>query len=45
MSPELTLRTRNFPAADIRLHRAPNLSRAGALLADHLVAAMIKPAR
>lgn len=29
-----------LPAADIRLHRASNLSRAGVLLADHLVSAM-----
>ena len=34
-----------LPAADIRLHRAPNLSRAGSLLADHLLATLSKPAR
>ncbi|MCC0807678.1 LysR family transcriptional regulator [Methylobacterium sp. W2] len=32
-----------LPAADIRLHRASNLSSAGSLLADHLVAGMSKP--
>jgi DNA-binding transcriptional LysR family regulator len=31
-----------LPAADIRLHRAPNLSRAGRLLADHLGAGMCR---
>jgi DNA-binding transcriptional LysR family regulator len=31
-----------LPAADIRLHRAANLSRAGALLADHLQMAISK---
>lgn len=31
-----------LPAADIRLHRASNLSRAGKILADHLVHAMSK---
>jgi DNA-binding transcriptional LysR family regulator len=34
-----------LPRADIRLHRAANLSRAAALLADHLVAALAEPAR
>ncbi len=33
-----------LPAAEIRLHRAPNLSRAAALLGDHLAAAMARPA-
>jgi DNA-binding transcriptional LysR family regulator len=33
-----------LPAADIRLHRARNLSRAGALLANHLAAGLSKPA-
>lgn len=33
-----------LPAADIRLHRASNLSRAASLLADHLVAAISQPA-
>lgn len=33
-----------LPAADIRLHRASNLSRAASLLADHLVSAISKPA-
>lgn len=32
-----------LPAADIRLHRAPGLPRAAALLADHLVAALAQP--
>ncbi|RWM04684.1 LysR family transcriptional regulator [Mesorhizobium sp.] len=32
-----------LPAADIRLHRAPNLSRAASLLADHLVSALSRP--
>lgn len=32
-----------LPAADICLHRSPNLSRAGALLADHLAAAIATP--
>ena len=31
-----------LPTADIRLHRAAHLSRAGSLLADHLVAALSK---
>jgi DNA-binding transcriptional LysR family regulator len=34
-----------LPAADICLHRAANLSPAGSLLADHLVAAMSKSPR
>lgn len=34
-----------LPAADIRLHRAANLSRAGALLAEHLRATISKPSR
>jgi DNA-binding transcriptional LysR family regulator len=34
-----------LPAADIRLHRAGNLSRAGTLLADHLVAALSRSSR
>ncbi|QPF87521.1 LysR family transcriptional regulator [Bradyrhizobium genosp. L] len=34
-----------LPRADIRLHRAPNLPRAAALLADHLVAALRQPTR
>ncbi|MFG1421411.1 LysR family transcriptional regulator [Roseixanthobacter liquoris] len=33
-----------LPAADIRLHRAPALSKAGLLLADHLAAGLSKPA-
>ena len=33
-----------LPAADIRLHRTSNLSRAGSLLADHLVTGLSKPA-
>jgi DNA-binding transcriptional LysR family regulator len=33
-----------LPAADICLHRAPNLSHAASLLADHLVLAMSQPA-
>jgi DNA-binding transcriptional LysR family regulator len=33
-----------LPAADIRLHRATNLSPAAALLADHLAAALSRPA-
>lgn len=33
-----------LPAADIRLHRMPNLPRAAALLADHLTATMSRPA-
>ncbi len=32
-----------LPPAEVRLHRAANLSRAGALLADHLVAALSRP--
>lgn len=32
-----------LPAADIRLHRAPKLSRAASLLADHLVSAISRP--
>jgi hypothetical protein len=32
-----------LPAADICLHRAPNLSRAASLLADHLVLGMEQP--
>jgi DNA-binding transcriptional LysR family regulator len=32
-----------LPAADIRLHRAPNLSRAASLLADYLVASICAP--
>jgi DNA-binding transcriptional LysR family regulator len=32
-----------LPAADIRLHRATNLSPAASLLADHLVTAMARP--
>ncbi len=32
-----------LPRADIRLHRAPKLSRAAALLADYLVASMTEP--
>ncbi|UGY13651.1 LysR substrate-binding domain-containing protein [Bradyrhizobium septentrionale] len=34
-----------LPRAEIRLHRAQNLSRAASLLADHLVAALRQPAR
>jgi DNA-binding transcriptional LysR family regulator len=34
-----------LPRAEIRLHRAPKLSRAAALLADHLVASLAEPAR
>lgn len=34
-----------LPAADIRLHRAANLSRAGALLAEHLRTTISKPSR
>ncbi|WP_338699662.1 MULTISPECIES: LysR substrate-binding domain-containing protein [unclassified Bradyrhizobium] len=34
-----------LPRAEIRLHRAQNLSRAAALLADHLVTALRQPAR
>jgi len=34
-----------LPRAEIRLHRAPKLSRAASLLADHLVAALAEPAR
>ncbi|KWV45429.1 LysR family transcriptional regulator [Bradyrhizobium macuxiense] len=34
-----------LPRAEIRLHRAPNLSRAASLLADHLVAALRQPVR
>ncbi|GLS18924.1 hypothetical protein GCM10007874_19410 [Labrys miyagiensis] len=30
----------SLPAAEIRLHRTPSLSRAGTLLADHLSEAM-----
>jgi DNA-binding transcriptional LysR family regulator len=33
-----------LPAADIRLHRASNLSHAASLLADHLVSAISQPA-
>jgi DNA-binding transcriptional LysR family regulator len=32
-----------LPGADIRLHRATNLSPAASLLADHLAAAMTRP--
>ncbi|HEX7924867.1 MAG TPA: LysR substrate-binding domain-containing protein, partial [Bradyrhizobium sp.] len=34
-----------LPRAEIRLHRAQNLSRAASLLADHLVTALRQPAR
>ncbi|WP_407164963.1 LysR substrate-binding domain-containing protein [Bradyrhizobium sp. ORS 111] len=34
-----------LPRAEIRLHRAQNLSRAASLLADHLVAALRRPAK
>ncbi|MGY3482921.1 DNA-binding transcriptional LysR family regulator [Bradyrhizobium sp. USDA 4011] len=34
-----------LPRAEIRLHRAQNLSRAASLLSDHLVAALRQPAR
>ncbi|VIO72179.1 LysR substrate-binding domain-containing protein [Bradyrhizobium ivorense] len=34
-----------LPRAEIRLHRAPNLSRAASLLADHLVAVLRQPDR
>lgn len=34
-----------LPRAEIRLHRAPRLSRAATLLADHLVAAVAEPVR
>ena len=34
-----------LPRAEIRLHRASNLSRAASLLADHLVAALRQPTR
>ena len=34
-----------LPRADIRLHRAANISRAASLLADHLVAALRQPRR
>ncbi|MCC8966011.1 LysR family transcriptional regulator [Bradyrhizobium sp. Pear76] len=34
-----------LPRAEIRLHRAQNLSRAASLLADHLVAALQQPAK
>ncbi|MBP2427298.1 LysR substrate-binding domain-containing protein [Bradyrhizobium elkanii] len=34
-----------LPRAEIRLHRAQNLSHAASLLADHLVAALRQPAR
>ncbi|NEU95956.1 LysR substrate-binding domain-containing protein [Bradyrhizobium uaiense] len=34
-----------LPGAEIRLHRAQNLSRAASLLADHLVAALRQPAK
>jgi DNA-binding transcriptional LysR family regulator len=34
-----------LPRAEIRLHRAPKLSRAATLLADHLVAALAEPVR
>jgi hypothetical protein len=33
-----------LPNADIRLHRSINLSRASALLADHLAASLRQPA-
>jgi DNA-binding transcriptional LysR family regulator len=33
----------SLPAAEIRLHRASRLSRAGALLADHLAAGLTRP--
>ena len=33
----------SLPAAEIRLHRAKRLSRAGALLADHLAAGLARP--
>jgi DNA-binding transcriptional LysR family regulator len=33
-----------LPRAEIRLHRAPKLSRAATLLADHLVASLVEPA-
>ncbi|MGY4625120.1 hypothetical protein [Bradyrhizobium sp. USDA 4486] len=33
-----------LPGADIRLHRARNLSRAGGLLADHLQLGISQPA-
>ena len=34
-----------LPRAEIRLHRAPKLSRAATLLADHLVASLADPVR
>jgi DNA-binding transcriptional LysR family regulator len=34
----------SLPAAEIRLHRAKRLTRAGALLADHLAAGLSRPA-
>jgi DNA-binding transcriptional LysR family regulator len=34
-----------LPCAEIRLHRAPKLSRAATLLADHLVVSLSEPAR
>ncbi|WP_439498546.1 LysR family transcriptional regulator [Bosea sp. (in: a-proteobacteria)] len=34
-----------LPRADIRLHKAPGLSQAAALLADHLVSALAQPSR
>jgi DNA-binding transcriptional LysR family regulator len=34
-----------LPRAEIRLHRAPKLSRAATLLADHLVASLAEPVR
>lgn len=34
-----------LPAADIRLHKAPGLSQAAALLTDHLVTALARPSR
>jgi DNA-binding transcriptional LysR family regulator len=34
----------SLPAVEIRLHRAPDLSHAGSLLVDHLVAALREPA-
>jgi hypothetical protein len=34
-----------LPRAEIRLHRAPKLSRAATLLADHLVASLTEPVR
>jgi hypothetical protein len=34
-----------LPRAEIRLHRAPKLSGAATLLADHLVASLAEPVR